>query len=140
MREFMRMTIMNKRKFISYFLMVACCLSNPCQADSQKLQAPLFNNLGSFHHSISTKVPLAQRLFDQGLVLFYGFEWGESIRSFKEAIRLDPDCAMCYWGLALALGDKGNAPMTGHENSNARTAIQKALALASHKPLNERIR
>src|SRR5689334_12895396 len=75
------------------------------QAYSQKVQAPQFNNLGSFHREISTKIPLAQRLFDQGLVLFYGFEWGESIRSFKEATRLDPHCGMCYWGLALALGN-----------------------------------
>jgi tetratricopeptide (TPR) repeat protein len=104
------------------------------QANSQTLQAPQFNNLGSFHHKVSTKVPLAQDFFDQGFVLFYGFEWGESIRSFKEATLLDPNCGMCYWGLALALGYKGNAPMTGHEYSDAQTAIKKALSLSSHEP------
>lgn len=102
---------------------------NISQADSQKLQAPQFNNLGSFHHEISTKIPLTQRFFDQGFVLFYGFEWGEAIRSFKESIRLDPQCGMCYWGLALALGNKINAPVTGHEYSDAQIAIHKALSL-----------
>ncbi|MEO8400779.1 MAG: tetratricopeptide repeat protein [Gammaproteobacteria bacterium] len=107
------------------------------QADRQAVQAPQFKNLGSFHHGISTKIPLAQRYFDQGLVLFYGFEWGESIRSFKEATRLDPNCGMCYWGLALALGNKMNAPMTGHEYSDAQYAIQKALLLKSFETPEE---
>jgi tetratricopeptide (TPR) repeat protein len=101
------------------------------QADNQTLQAPQFNNLGSFHHKVSTKIPLAQHFFDQGFVLFYSFEWGESIRSFKEAVRLDPNCGMCYWGLALALGNKINAPLTGHEYRDAKAAIQKALDLAN---------
>lgn len=95
-----------------------------------KPQAPLFDNLGSFHFPISTKIPLAQRFFDQGLIFYYGFEWGESIRSFKEAARLDPNCGMCYWGLALALGSKINAPMSGHEYADAKIAIREAL---SHK-------
>jgi tetratricopeptide (TPR) repeat protein len=97
--------------------------------------APLFNNLGTFHREISTNNPLAQRFFDQGFVFFYAFEWGESVRSFREATRLDPECGMCYWGLALASGYKGNAPMNGHEYSDAKTAIEKALTLsAKEKP------
>ena len=106
-------------------------------ASDQPLQAPKFNNLSSFHHEISTKVPDAQRFFDQGLVLFYGFEWGESIRSFKEATRLDPNCGMCYWGLALALGNIINAPLTGHEYSDAQSAIKKALSLKSYETAEE---
>ena len=103
------------------------------QSESEKpvLQAPLFDNLGAYTHPVSTKIPLAQRFFDQGLILFYGFEWGESIRSFKEATRLDPNCGMCYWGLALALGNKINAPMNGHEYSDGKAAIKKALSLAA---------
>ncbi|MGA2655690.1 MAG: hypothetical protein ABSF18_06900, partial [Gammaproteobacteria bacterium] len=107
-------------------------------AADQPLQAPKFNNLSSFHHEISTKVPGAQRFFDQGLVLFYGFEWGESIRSFKEATRLDPVCGMCYWGLALALGNIINAPLTGHEYSDAQSAIRKALSLKSYETPEEK--
>lgn len=93
--------------------------------------APLFDNLGTLHYPVSTKVPLAQRFFDQGLTLYYGFAWGESIRSFKEAIRLDPNCGMCYWGVAIALLNKINAPMTGHEYQDGKIAIEKALSLKS---------
>lgn len=92
----------------------------------EKLQAPLFDNLSSFHHPISTENPFAQQFFDQGLTLFYAFESGESIRSFREAVRLDPTCAMCYWGLALALGSKNNMPMDGNEKQEAIEAIKKA--------------
>jgi len=105
--------------------------SLPSNATTPHLPAPLFNNLGSFHHSISTNSPLAQRYFDQGMTLFYGFEWGESIRSFRGAINQDPNCALCYWGLALSLGYKANAPMAGNEYQQAQLAMQKALALAS---------
>ncbi|MDP3558842.1 MAG: tetratricopeptide repeat protein [Legionellaceae bacterium] len=94
-----------------------------------KIQAPLFGDLSSYSHPISTQVPLAQRFFNQGLVLFYGFEWNESIRSFRESARLDPNCAMCYWGIALALGSKINAPRSGYEYQEAKTAIEKALSL-----------
>src|SRR3990167_1706849 len=107
--------------------------SNISIASDQTLKAPQFNNLGSFHHEVSTKIPLAQRFFDQGFVLFYGFEWGESISSFKEATRLDPHCGMCYFGLALALGNKINAPLTGHEYSDAQMAIRKALLLKAYE-------
>jgi len=73
--------------------------------------APLFNDLGNHQHAISTKSSEAQRYFNQGLILTYGFSHGEAIRSFKEAIRLDSNCAMCYWGVALALGPNINRPM-----------------------------
>lgn len=101
-------------------------------------KAPLFDNLGDHHYVISTKNSEAQRFFDQGLVLWYAFEWGESIRSFEEAARLDPTCAMCYWGLALALGSKENEPMDGHEYEAARAAIQRAVELkANASPIEQ---
>ena len=54
---------------------------------------------------------------------------GKSIRSFEEAARLNPNCGMCYWGVALATGSKINAPRTGNEYGNAKSAIEKALSL-----------
>lgn len=103
-----------------------------------KAKAPFFKNLGTHQeHSIATNSSLAQLFFNQGLILFYGFEWGESIRSFREATRLDPECAMCYWGLALALGSKANAPMNGHEYSDAKAAAEKAKRLAANGPVAE---
>lgn len=91
---------------------------------------PLLNNLGNHHHSISTKNPLAQRYFNQGLILSYGFNHAEAERSFREAARLAPDCAMCYWGIALVLGPNINAPMDDTAVPKAFAAVQKALLLA----------
>jgi len=104
-----------------------------------KETAPLFDHLGQFHHAINTKNPLAQRYFDQGLVLFYSFEYGESIRSFKAAIKTDPECAMCYWGLALALGSKTDMPLNGHELTDATSAIHSAMEKVDKQNLSEKL-
>src|SRR5687768_12077729 len=66
--------------------------------------SPLLGNLGSHSHRITTRSDLAQRYFDEGLNLVYGFNHAEAIRSFRDAATLDPTCAMCYWGIAYALG------------------------------------
>ena len=92
--------------------------------------APLLDNLGTYHHPISTESKLAQRYFDQGLILTYGFNHGEAARSFREAARLDPDCAMCYWGIALVLGPNINAMMEPEAVPEAYSALQKAKELA----------
>src|SRR5229473_5156197 len=60
--------------------------------------------LGSLHHPVSTTKPEAQRFFDQGLSLVFAFNHEEAIRSFKRAAELDPQMAMAWWGVALALG------------------------------------
>lgn len=95
-----------------------------------ELQAPLFDNLGDHHFPIITKVKLAQRFFDQGLILTYGFNHEEASRSFKEAARLDPKCAMCYWGAAYVLGPNINLPMDPGLGFDAYTLAQEALQLA----------
>ena len=89
---------------------------------------PLYTNLGNHHHEITTKVPQAQQFFDQGLRLVFGFNHAEAIRAFNEGIRLDPDCAMCYWGKALAYGPHVNAPMDSASGVAAYSAAQNALA------------
>ncbi|HEX7630837.1 MAG TPA: hypothetical protein VF388_01785, partial [Lacunisphaera sp.] len=63
---------------------------------------PLLDGLGTHSHKITTSSPEAQRYFDQGLRLIFGFNHGAAIRSFQEAARLDPACAMAHWGIALA--------------------------------------
>jgi tetratricopeptide (TPR) repeat protein len=95
-----------------------------------KSAVPLYDNLGKHHYRITTRVPQAQRYFDQGLRLYYAFNHQESIRAFEEAARLDPGCAMCPWGIALALGPNINAPMDADAARAAYGAIRKALALA----------
>jgi tetratricopeptide (TPR) repeat protein len=91
---------------------------------------PLYDNLGTHHVAITTRVPKAQRYFDQGMRLAYGFNHGEAIRAFNEAARLDPDCAMCYWGAAYAYGPHVNAGMDSAAGVAAYAAAQQALSLA----------
>jgi tetratricopeptide (TPR) repeat protein len=99
---------------------------------------PLYTNLGSHHKAISTHVPAAQQYFDQGLRFVYGFNHAEAVRSFKRAAELDPACAMCYWGIALAYGPHVNAPMDSASGIAAYAAVQKALALESQATAPER--
>src|SRR5712691_1390905 len=65
---------------------------------------PLYEGLGSYSRNITTDSPEAQRYFDQGLAFVHGFNHSAAIRSFQEAARLDPKCAMAHWGIALACG------------------------------------
>jgi len=99
--------------------------------------APLFDGLGAYHRRITTANANAQRYFDQGMVLAFGFNHAEAIRSFRAAQRLDPQCAMCFWGEALATGPninvtaKGKAVMSPEERKSAFAAIGKAMDLRS---------
>jgi tetratricopeptide (TPR) repeat protein len=94
--------------------------------------APLLNGMGHLHHPVTTSNPLAQRYFDQGLTLVYGFNHDEAVRSFAYAATLDPKCAMAYWGIALARGPNYNEWFidNGREKTSAE-AIQKAQTLAA---------
>ncbi|MBH0190140.1 MAG: hypothetical protein HP493_15210, partial [Nitrospira sp.] len=98
----------------------------------------LYADLGSHHKHISTTVPATQQYFDQGLRLVYGFNHAEAIRSFTRAAELDPTCAICYWGIALAYGPHVNAPMDAASGVAAYAAVQKALSLQSHATAPER--
>jgi tetratricopeptide (TPR) repeat protein len=89
---------------------------------------PLLEGLGDHHYPVTTRDSLAQRYFDQGLRLTYAFNHAEAIRAFDEAARIDPECAMCYWGKALALGPNINAPMDSASGVQAYAAVQRALA------------
>src|SRR5262245_36450877 len=100
--------------------------------------APLFDDLGNHHHAITTKSKLAQRYFDQGLILLYGFNHHEAIRSFEAVAKLDPDCAMAWWGVAYAYGPNINMPMGESAVPKAWNALQKALALRDKASKKER--
>jgi tetratricopeptide (TPR) repeat protein len=110
----------------------------PASPKSPSSTVPLYTDLGSHHKSISTKVPATQQYFDQGLRFVYGFNHAEAIRSFNQAAALDPTCAMCYWGIALAHRPHVNAPMDTASGVAAYEAVQKALALKSHATAPER--
>jgi tetratricopeptide (TPR) repeat protein len=90
-------------------------------------KAPLFDNLGSHHRTITTTSPDAQRYFDQGLTLTYSFNHDEAIRSYTEATKLDPNCAMAWWGIALCNGPHiNNAVMDEPHSKAAWDALQNA--------------
>src|ERR1700704_5283650 len=91
---------------------------------------PLFDNLGSLHHPITTTSEQAQRFFDQGLRLVYAFNHEEAIRSFEAAVQLDSQAAMPYWGIALALGPNINSAMEKKDEHRAIEMVQKARRVA----------
>ena len=110
----------------------------PARPPSNAETVPLYTNLGSHTKRISTNVAATQQYFDQGLRLVYGFNHAEAIRSFTRAAELDPTCAMCYWGIALAYGPNVNAPMDAASGGAAYAAAQKALGLKSRATAAER--
>jgi tetratricopeptide (TPR) repeat protein len=71
---------------------------------------PLYDGLGSYTRKISTKSGEAQKYFDQGINFYFGFNHGAALRAFQAAETIDPDCAMNYWGAALACGGDINFP------------------------------
>lgn len=87
------------------------------------------SGLGTYTRPISSSNTEAQAYFDQGLRLMYAFGKSEAVRSFREAWKRDPQCAICYWGEAWAWGSYLNGPMTAEEAPHAYAAIQKALSL-----------
>ena len=96
--------------------------------NAQQPAVPLHTDLGPHHRAITTRVPQAQQYFDQGLRLVYGFNHAEAIRSFTRATELDPGCAMCWWGIAYALGPPVNAGMDSASGVQAHAAAQRARA------------
>ena len=98
-------------------------------ADSAAI--PIYKGvLGSFSWPVSTRVPEAQAYFDQGVRLMYSFAPGEARRSFVEARRRDPECAMCWWGEAWSMGPYLNGPMDDADAPGAHAAATRARALA----------
>jgi tetratricopeptide (TPR) repeat protein len=100
---------------------------------------PLYRGLGSHHHKVTTDSDLAQKYFDQGLIWAFAFNHDEAIRSFDEAARQDPKCAMAWWGVALCNGPHINNTVVSPERAKAAwDALQKARALASGASPKER--
>jgi tetratricopeptide (TPR) repeat protein len=100
--------------------------------------APRLQNLGDYTFPVTTKSERAQLFINQGINLAYGFNHAEAARAFKEAARLDPDCAMGYWGNALVLGPNINAPMNPDDEPQAFELVQKAMALRESASERER--
>lgn len=91
--------------------------------------APVLEGLGTQSMTVTTTNERSQYFFNQGLRLTLGFNHSEALRSFKEAVRLDPHNAMAYWGWALVLGPNLNLPMQPTVVADAYRAVRAAVAL-----------
>ncbi len=100
--------------------------------------APRLQNLGKHVFPVTTSSSQAQAFIDQGVNLAYGFNHAEAARAFREAARLDPECAMAYWGQALVLGPNINAPMNPDDEPLAHELAHQALAIAPNVSERER--
>jgi tetratricopeptide (TPR) repeat protein len=100
--------------------------------------AELLEGLGNHVHPIATKSELAQKFFNQGLALIYGFNHDEAARLFARAAELDAKSPMPHWGIALALGPNYNMPPMPEREEKAWQAIEKAVELSKNAPENER--
>jgi tetratricopeptide (TPR) repeat protein len=117
--------------FMAVLLFQAC-------SNKEVKQAPLFDNLGTLDFPITTNSDLAQKYFNQGIILAYGFNHEEAFRSFQEVARLDSNCAMAYWGMAYVLGPNINLPMDAGVVHSSYEAIQKAISLLDDESPRER--
>ena len=100
---------------------------------------PLYTTgLGPFHRPISSKNKEAQAFFDQGFQMQYAFARLDAIRSFREAWKRDPDCAICYWAEGWAWGSYLNGPMSAEQSPFAYAATQKAISMKDKASPSER--
>ena len=111
-------------------IFTACSNQESFKANSEQAHAVLVPGSGTYSRKISTQNPEAQAFFDQGLRLAWGFYFPESIASFQEAARIDPDQPMYFWGMAYAMGPNPNsryARMPDDPKGEGLKAIKKAL-------------
>ncbi len=116
---------------LSASLLASGCATSDHAAPDDDLtaaRARFYEGYAGYHREIRTASPEAQRWFDQGLQLLYGFNHDEAIRTFRKAAEVDPDCAMAWWGIGYAYGLHINNPVMTEEQSRlAHEATQEAV-------------
>jgi hypothetical protein len=123
---------------ISLSVLVAFVSAAGCATETAAEERPVFEQpidyipaaLGDYSWTITTDNANAQNYFTQAMQLRYAYNVNEAARSMAEARRLDPDCAMCYWGEAFSLGSFLNGGMSAEKAPYAHAAIVKAAELA----------
>jgi tetratricopeptide (TPR) repeat protein len=116
---------------LAMLVLAACEAPTPRTAAAQPAPV-LFETFGTLHRDTGSRIPAAQRYFDQGLRMAYGFNHEAAGRAFAEAARLDPDCAICVWGQALVLGPNINMAMEATAVKDAAALARRAQALSAH--------
>jgi len=122
-------------------IVLAACSAKPAahhDTVSGDTSPVLLDGFGRHHQTITTTSREAQAYFDQGLRLVYAFNHIEAERAFREAARLDPNCAMCYWGIAISQGSNYNSPTNVEREKAAFAAVQQAVAAAGRATDRER--
>lgn len=108
---------------------------HPDAAPPDEKPVALLSGLGTWTHPIATSNPEAQKFFDQGLTLLYGFNRYEARRSFRKAAELDPKAAMPWWGLAMAHSPHVNMDVEGDVDLKAAcAALATGLRLPNAPP------
>ena len=131
------------RKLIARLSLVAAVatVAAPLHAQDSDALAILIPGSGDYGREISTDSEMAQAFFDQGLRMAWSFYFPESIASYQEASRLDPDSPMPYWGLAHAAGPNPNSryqSLPDDPQGAGLDAIRQALELANNGTAKER--
>ncbi|MGE3180719.1 MAG: hypothetical protein AB7N71_03750 [Phycisphaerae bacterium] len=115
------------------------CRSTATHESVTESTAQIFSDLGNHQRKITTDSRIAQQYFDQGLTWTFSFNHDEAIRSFQEAARLDPNCPMPWWGVALCNGPHYNNPLVDEAHAKAAwEALQQAQALRANASPTER--
>ena len=119
--------------------MIAAALLPACQSGSREYDAKLFNGFGKYERSIRTDSARAQKWFNQGMQMLYGFNHDEAMRSFRAAAAHDPRSPMPWWGIAYAHGININDPaMTEQRSLDARAAADEAVRrIANGTPIEQ---
>jgi len=112
----------------AYFAISVLMMASACHSpiSSPEPKAPLLPGLGDHQLEITTDSKMAKKYFSQGFSLTYGFNHDEAERSYREAVRQDSTCAMCYWGVAQVLGSNYNVAMPEEVKQEAARMINKA--------------
>lgn len=113
--------------WLALMFLFAACASTTRTPDTGIVPPPFFEGMGEHRMAVTCDHDLARRYFDQGLALSFAFNHDEAARDFEEAVRLDRDFAMGWWGLAYALGPNYNLWDEGPDSfARARDAIRLA--------------
>ncbi len=112
---------MRRIALLALICLAGCQAAGPERDVPRQEAVPLHHDVGVVHRVVTTSSPEAQMWFDRGLGLAYGFNHEEAIACFERAIEADPDCAMCYWGKAYALGRNCNNVAMTQDRAGRRT-------------------